>query len=278
MMRDDQRSPATGLQPSLVAAEGVERRYAAPRRSVFERARTEVALHPTDLSIAEGESLGVIGESGSGKSTLVRLLLGLDRPTSGRVLVAGREVDAGARARSLHWLRRLTGLVFQDPYASLDPRMSVGRIVAEPLRALDIPGDHRARVHEVLTQVGLSAEMAARHPHEFSGGQRQRIALARAIAHRPRILVGDEPMSALDVTVRAQILGLLAQLREQEGLTLIMVSHDIGLVQSLSDTVAVMKDGRIVERGATAAVLRRPAEEYTRRLLGAVPSIPRTPQ
>ncbi|WP_336645695.1 ABC transporter ATP-binding protein [Microbacterium sp. USHLN186] len=273
-MRNDQRPSATALQSSLIAAEGVGRRYAAPRRTVFERVRTEVALHPTDLSIAEGESLGVIGESGSGKSTLVRLLLGLDRPTSGRVLVAGREVDAGARARSLHWLRRLTGLVFQDPYASLDPRMSVGRIVAEPLRALDIPGDHRARVHEVLRQVGLSAEMAARHPHEFSGGQRQRIALARAIAHRPRILVGDEPMSALDVTVRAQILGLLAQLREQEGLTLIMVSHDIGLVQSLSDAVAVMKDGRIVERGPTAAVLHRPAEQYTRRLLAAVPTIP----
>lgn len=258
----------------LIVAERLSRAFAAPRRTLFERARTSVALHPTDLTVAESESLGLIGESGSGKSTLVRLLLGLDRPTSGRVLVEGREVDATARARSLHWLRRQTGLVFQDPYASLDPRMSAGQIVAEPLRALDIPGDRRARVREVLTQVGLDADMADRHPHEFSGGQRQRIALARAIVHRPRILVGDEPMSALDVTVRAQILALLARLRAEEGLTMIIVSHDIGLVQNLSDTVAVMKDGRIVEHGTTAQVLQRPAEDYTKRLLAAVPVIP----
>src|SRR5690606_21784136 len=153
-----------------------------------------------------------------------------------------------ARARSLHWLRRQTGLVFQDPYASLDPRMTAGRIIAEPLWALDIPGDHRARVREVLQQVGLEPDMAERHPHEFSGGQRQRVALARAIAHRPRILVGDEPLSALDVTVRAQILDLFATLRREEGLTLILVSHDIGVVQNLADTVAVMKDGRKIGR------------------------------
>ena len=259
---------------ALIVAEGVSRRFPVRRRTMFERARTSVALHPTDLAIAEGESLGLIGESGSGKSTLVRLLLGLDRATSGRAVVDDREVDATARARSLHWLRRQTGLVFQDPYASLDPRMSAGQIIAEPLWALDIPGDHRARVGEVLTQVGLDADMADRHPHEFSGGQRQRIALARAIVHRPRILVGDEPMSALDVTVRAQILALLSRLRVEEGLTMITVSHDIGLVQHLSDTVAVMKDGRIVEHGTTAAVLQHPADDYTKRLLAAVPVIP----
>ncbi len=263
---------------SLLRAEGLSRSFPVPRRHLFERARANVALHPTDLAIADGESLGLIGESGSGKSTLVRLLLGLDRPTSGRVLVDGREVDARASARSLHWLRRQTGLVFQDPYASLDPRMSAGQIIAEPLWALDIPGDHRTRVREVLEQVGLEADMADRHPHEFSGGQRQRIALARAIAHRPRILVGDEPMSALDVTVRAQVLAVLERLRAEEGLTLIVVSHDIGLVQNLSDTVAVMKDGRIVERGTTDAVLQRPQEDYTKRLLAAIPVIPRPPQ
>ncbi|MFD5225090.1 ABC transporter ATP-binding protein [Microbacterium sp. NPDC058342] len=241
---------------------------------MFERRRTGTALHPTDLRIDAGESLGLIGESGSGKSTLVRLLLGLDRPTAGRVHVDGREVDATASARSLHWLRRQTGLVFQDPYASLDPRLTVGRIIAEPLWALDVPGDHRARVHEVLAQVGLDTEMADRHPHEFSGGQRQRIALARAIAHRPRILVGDEPLSALDVTVRAQILALFDRLRREEGMTLILVSHDIGVVQHLADTVAVMKDGRIVERGPTDAVLRHPSEDYTRALLAAIPVIP----
>lgn len=257
----------------LLVAERLSRSFAVPKKHLFEKSRRDVALHPTDLEIVEGSSLGLIGESGSGKSTLVRLLLGLDRPTSGRVHVDGREVDASASARSLHWLRRQTGLVFQDPYASLDPRMTAGQIIAEPLWALDIPGDHRARVREVLAQVGLEAEMAERHPHEFSGGQRQRIALARAIAHRPRILVGDEPMSALDVTMRAQILGLLAQLRAEEGLTLIVVSHDIGMVQNLSDTVAVMKDGRIVERGTTDAVLQRPREDYTRKLLAAIPVI-----
>jgi peptide/nickel transport system ATP-binding protein len=151
--------------------------------------------------------------------------------------------------------------------------MSVGRIVAEPLWALRVQGDHRARVHEVLEAVGLDAEAAGRYPHEFSGGQRQRIAIARAIAHRPSVLVGDEPLSALDVTVRAQILRLLAELRERERMTLVLVSHDIGVVQSLCDTVAVMKDGRIVERGATARVLRAPQHAYTKRLLAAVPTI-----
>ncbi|MDQ4212311.1 ABC transporter ATP-binding protein [Microbacterium sp. ASV81] len=236
------------------------------------RSRT-VALDDADLDIAEGSALGVIGESGSGKSTLIRLLLGLDRPTAGSVEVAGRAVDARASARALHWLRRQTGLVFQDPYASLDPRQSVQRIVSEPLRALRIDGDHRARVAEVLAQVGLEPAMAARYPHEFSGGQRQRIALARAIAHRPRILVGDEPLSALDVTVRAQILDLLRELRA-DGLTLVLVSHDIGVVQNLCDDVAVMKDGRIVEHGPTARVLHRPAQDYTKQLLAAIPVIP----
>ncbi|REJ06576.1 ABC transporter ATP-binding protein [Microbacterium bovistercoris] len=261
----------------LIEAQGLSREFRLPKKTMFERTRMNTALHPTDLSIAEGESLGVIGESGSGKSTLVRLLLGLDRPTSGRVTVDGRDVDAAASARSLHWLRRQTGLVFQDPYASLDPRMPAGRIISEPLRALDIEGDHRARVREVLEQVGLDADMADRHPHEFSGGQRQRIALARAIAHRPRILVGDEPLSALDVTVRAQILELLEELQKTENLTLILVSHDIGVVQNLSDTVAVMKDGRIVEHGPVDSVLLHPREDYTKALLAAIPVIPETP-
>ena len=176
--------------------------------------------------------------------------------------------------RSLHWLRRATGLVFQDPYASLDPRMSAGQIIAEPLRALGIAGDRRARVLEVLDQVGLDPAMAERYPHEFSGGQRQRVAIARAIVHRPRILVGDEPLSALDVTVRAQILDLLQQLLETEDLTLLLVSHDIGVVQNLCDTVAVMKDGAIVERGTTRDVLLHPQQDYTRRLLAAIPVIP----
>ncbi|OZB88228.1 MAG: ABC transporter ATP-binding protein, partial [Microbacterium sp. 14-71-5] len=149
-----------------------------------------------------------------------------------------------------------------------------GRIVSEPLRALDIDGDHRARVAEVLAQVGLDPAAASRYPHEFSGGQRQRVALARAIAHRPRILIGDEPLSALDVTVRAQILDLLRGL-SRDGMTLVLVSHDIGVVQNLCDDVAVMKDGRIVEHGPTSRVLHHPEQDYTKRLLAAIPVIPR---
>ena len=257
----------------MITAHGLTRRYTLPRENLFAPRRETVALAPTDIEIADGEAVGIIGESGSGKSTLIRLLLGLDRPSGGSVSFDGRTVDAGASARSLHWLRRETGIVFQDPYASLDPRMSIERIVSEPLWALGIEGDHAARVREVLEDVGLEPEMADRYPHEFSGGQRQRIALARAIAHRPKVLIGDEPLSALDVTVRAQILGLLAELRRRDGLTLVMVSHDIGVVQSLCDTVAVMKDGEIVERGATNDVLRRPQHPYTRRLLAAIPTI-----
>lgn len=260
----------------LIRARGLGRTYPAPRTHPFQRPPRTVALADADLDVAAGSALGLIGESGSGKSTLIRLLLALDTPTSGTVEVDGRPVDARASARSLHWLRRLTGLVFQDPYASLDPRQNVARVISEPLRALGIDGDHDARVAEVLVQVGLEPEMAWRFPHEFSGGQRQRIALARAIAHRPRILVGDEPLSALDVTVRAQVLDLLRELRA-EGMTLILVSHDIGIVQNLCDAVAVMKDGRIVEQGSTDDVLRRPQEDYTKRLLSAIPVIPHSP-
>lgn len=259
---------------TIIEARGLRRDYFAPKRFPFEKSRLQTALAPTDLDVAEGTSLGIIGESGSGKSTLIRLLLGLDRQTDGTVRVTGRTVDATASARSLHWLRQATGLVFQDPYASLDPRMTTEQIIGEPLWALDIDGDRSARITEVLDQVGLEPSMAARYPHELSGGQRQRIALARAIVHRPRILVGDEPLSALDVTVRAQILELLAELRRTSDLTLLIVSHDIGVVQNLCDEVIVMKDGLIVERGTTKKVLLDPQHEYTKRLLAAIPVIP----
>ena len=262
------------MTETLLRARGLSRSYPSPRRG-FGRSERTVALDDVDLSVRAGSAVGVIGESGSGKSTLVRLLLGLDVPTSGTVEVDGRPVDARGSARSLHGLRRATGIVFQDPYASLDPRMSIGRIVGEPLWALGIDGDRRARVREVLEQVGLDADMAARFPHEFSGGQRQRIALARAIVHRPRILIGDEPLSALDVTVRAQILRLLSRLRAEEDLTLVLVSHDIGVVQNVCDHVVVMKDGRIVEQGPTEKVLLQPQAAYTRQLLASVPTLPR---
>ncbi|MCK6081443.1 ATP-binding cassette domain-containing protein [Microbacterium sp. EYE_5] len=257
----------------IIRGRELTRRFRTPGTRPFERPRWTTALEDADIDVRAHAALGIIGESGSGKSTLVRLLMGLDAPTSGTVEFDGRPVDAGASARSLHWLRRRTGIVFQDPYASLDPRMSVGRIVAEPLGALGIEGDHRARVREVLADVDLPADAAERFPHEFSGGQRQRIALARALVHRPDVLVGDEPLSALDVTVRAQILGLLRDLRERDGLTLVMVSHDIGVVQNLCDDVVVMKDGRIVEEGPTEKVLLEPQVAYTRRLLASIPVI-----
>jgi ABC-type glutathione transport system ATPase component len=260
---------------SLVRARGLARRYPTPKATVFGPRVFTTGLEDADLDVAEGSAVGIIGESGSGKSTLVRLLLGLDTPTEGTIEFDGRVVDASAGARSLHWLRRQTGIVFQDPYSSLDPRMSIGRIVGEPLWALGIEGDRRARVREVLEDVGLEARMADRFPHEFSGGQRQRIALARAIVHRPRLLVGDEPLSALDVTVRAQVLELLEELRARDGLTLILVSHDIGVVQNLCDEVVVMKDGRIVEEGPTEKVLLQPQVSYTRRLLASIPVIDR---
>jgi len=264
----------------LLSARGLTRRYAGPRTAPWRPRGVTTALEDADFDVREGSAVGVIGESGSGKSTLVRLLLALDTPTSGSVVFDGKAVDAAAGARSLHWLRRQTGIVFQDPYASLDPRMSVGRIIGEPLWAMNVAGSgatgsagRRERVREVLEDVGLEPEMAARFPHEFSGGQRQRIALARAIVHRPRLLVGDEPMSALDVTVRAQILEVLGRLRARDGMSIVLVSHDIGVVQNLCDEVVVMKDGRIVEEGPTEKVLLDPQVAYTRHLLASIPAI-----
>ncbi|MDE0547257.1 ABC transporter ATP-binding protein [Microbacterium sp. C7(2022)] len=261
------------MSEALLSARGLTRRFSSPRPSLFARGGETTALDDADVDVREGSALGVIGESGSGKSTLVRLLLGLDVPSAGSVTFDGRPVDARSSARSLHWLRRQTGIVFQDPYASLDPRMNIGRIVSEPLWALGFDGDRRARVADVLVDVGLDADMVDRYPHEFSGGQRQRIALARALVHRPRLLVGDEPLSALDVTVRAQILELLVKLRARDGLTLLMVSHDIGVVQNLCDDVIVMTEGRIVEEGPTEKVLWEPQTAYTRRLLASIPVI-----
>ena len=260
-----------------IVAKDLTRRYARAKETPFEKRTYTTALDGVDFTAEDGEAVGIIGESGSGKSTLIRLLLALDTPTSGTIEINGRPVDARKSARSLHWLRRETGIVFQDPYASLDPRMSVGRAVAEPLWALGIGGDHRKRVAEVLEDVDLEPDMASRFPHEFSGGQRQRIAIARALVHKPSMLVGDEPLSALDVTVRAQILEVMRNLLERDNMTMLFVSHDIGVVQSLCESVVVMKDGAIVERGPVAEVLQHPREDYTKRLLAAIPTIDTTP-
>ena len=274
MTRPGSLSDEPGEQAAgpLLRGRGLTRTFTLPRRSPFQPGPVRHALIDADLDVGAGESVALIGESGSGKSTLVRLLLALDSPSAGSVTFDGRPVAPG-RAAGLRWFRRQTGVVLQDPYSSLDPRMLVGDTVAEPLRHLGVPGDHPAMVGDVLERVGLGRRDAERWPHELSGGQRQRVALARAVVHGPRLLVGDEPMSALDVTVRAQILGLLQELRDDLGLSLLLVSHDIGLVQHLADRVAVLRDGSIVEQGATDDVLRRPRHPYTQSLVAAVPTI-----
>ena len=229
------------------------------------------ALSDVSLTIALGAKYGVVGESGSGKTTLMRLIAGLDRPTQGRVCVNGRDLT-GLRESQLGFLRRAVQIVFQDPMGSLDPRMRVRDIVAEPLQVQGFPDVDEA-VGTALEQVGLPPSAARRYPHQFSGGQRQRISIARAIAPNPEILLADEAVSALDVTVRAQILALLEDIAAQRGLTLIFVSHDLSVVRRICDEVAVLKDGRLVESGRTERVYDSPAEPYTRQLLAAVPTL-----
>lgn len=255
----------------LLKATGLSRSFRLPRTSLFAPAAHRHAVRDISLTLTEGQSLGIVGESGSGKSTLARLLLALDRPDSGTVHYRDREIRPG---RGLTWFRREVQVVLQDPMGSLDPRATVRDIVAEPLECLRIPGDHDDRVDELLRAVGLDPSVRGRYPHEFSGGQRQRIAIARALAPGPKVLVGDEPLSALDVSVRAQILALLDDLAEEYGLTLLLVSHDIGVVRRLCTDVLVMKDGRAVEQGPAASVLGDPEHPYTRRLLAAVPRLP----
>jgi peptide/nickel transport system ATP-binding protein len=237
------------------------------------------ALDDVTLAIEPGERLGIVGESGSGKTTLLRLLAGLDAPSQGEVRFQGSRLDRRDPA-SLARLRSSVQLVFQDPRSSLDPRMRVGDIVTEPLRsrrlrrAGDIPPDPAARLAEVLAAVDLPADAAGRYPHEFSGGQRQRIAIARALAPNPAILLADEPVSALDVSVRAQVLNLITDLVRTMNLTLVLVSHDLAVVRHLCDHVAVIQRGRVVEAGPVADVYGRPASDYTAALLAAVPRLP----
>lgn len=231
------------------------------------------ALDDVSLAVHEGRSVGIVGESGAGKSTLLRLLLALDHPTSGTVTYRGTPL-AGADRALRRQFRRDVQIVFQDPRSSLDPRMRVGSIVAEPLRSLRVPGDRSARVAQVLEWVGLEPDVVDRYPAQFSGGQRQRIAIARALAPAPSVLVADEPVSALDVSVRGQVVDLLRRLRADLGLTVVMVSHDIGVVAQLCDETVVLRGGRVVEAGHTARVLAEPTADYTRHLLAAVPRLP----
>jgi peptide/nickel transport system ATP-binding protein len=234
------------------------------------------ALDGVSFEVAEGQTLGIVGESGCGKSTLARLIVGIDQPTSGSIELGGMAVGDGRRDQKLR-LTRLCQMIFQDPFSSLNPRMRVGEIIAEPLVIHGVgSASQRARtVLQLLNRVGLPRDSGRRFPHEFSGGQRQRIGIARALALKPRILVADEPVSALDVSVQAQILNLLADLRDELGLTLILVSHDLQVVDWMSDRVLVMYLGRIVEAGAPQALFDTPLHPYTRALVEASPSLDR---
>ena len=252
----------------LLSLHEVTRRYTLPREQLWRPAPAVHAVAGVSLRLQRGRSLGLVGESGSGKSTLARLVMALEPPTSGQVLFMGRDLNR-LDAAELRAARRDFQMVFQDPYGSLDPRQRVGRIVAEPLAATGT-ADAQARVAESLDAVGLRASDAAKYPHEFSGGQRQRIAIARALITRPKLIVADEPVSALDVSVQAQVLNLLADLHQHFGVTYLLISHDLAVVDHVCDEVAVLFAGRIVEQGPPERLFRAPAHPYTRALVEAV--------
>jgi oligopeptide transport system ATP-binding protein len=230
------------------------------------------AVDDVSLSVREGETLGLVGESGCGKSTLCRTVMQLLTPTSGSVRFEGREI-AGLSRKQMRPLRREMQMIFQDPFASLNPRKRVGQIVGDPLRLNDIASgsELKRQVQELLDRVGLSAEHFNRYPHEFSGGQRQRIGIARALALRPKLIVADEPVSALDVSIQAQIINLLEDLQDEFKLTYIFVAHDLGVVRHVSDRIAVMYLGKIVESAPAQQLYTRPVHPYTAALLSAVP-------
>jgi len=274
-------APARRSRPQADSApvlqvEGLVREYGgAP--ALFGKSKTFRAVDQVSLSIQPGESVGLVGESGCGKSTLLRAILALETPQGGRVRVKGRDITA-ARGAALKSIRRDIQVVFQDPYGSFDPRWKVSDLVAENFHLLDArpsPVEARRRVDEMLERVGLNSAAADRYPHEFSGGQRQRIAIARALITEPSVICLDEAVSALDVSVRAQVLDLLADLSDRLGLSYLFVTHDLSVVRTVTDRLLVMQAGRIVEQGETAAVFAAPSHPYTQKLLAATPDLVR---
>ncbi|MEU9525954.1 ATP-binding cassette domain-containing protein, partial [Streptomyces sp. NPDC048210] len=244
-------------------------------RREFGRGSSRVtAVDDVSLTVHAGETLGIVGESGSGKTTLGRMLVRLDDPTGGRLRYGGREIGS-LPEKALRPFRRELQMVFQDPVASLNPRRSVGESVADPLRAAGETDETRIRdrVSGLLERVGLDAGRYERYPHEFSGGQRQRIGIARVLAADPKLIVCDEPVSALDVTTQAQVIALLGELQRELGIGLVFIAHDLAVVRQVSDRVAVMRQGRIVEQGAVDEVYGSPQDAYTKQLLAAVPTL-----
>jgi peptide/nickel transport system ATP-binding protein len=259
----------------LVRAEGLFRHFPLPRPSPFAPRRWIKAVDGVSFAVDAGKSFGVVGESGSGKSTLARLVMALDKPDKGALQVLGSDPFALADA-DLRRHRRNFQMVFQDPFGSLNPRHTVGRIVAEPLDglAIQLSAPERAeRLAEALGEVGLPSDAATRYPHEFSGGQRQRIAIARALITRPKLIVADEPVSALDVSVQAQVLNLMQDLQRRHGVTYFFISHNLAVVEHICDDVAVMYQGRIVEHAPAEALFADPRHPYTKALMAAIPGL-----
>ena len=278
---------AMSISAPLLQVKHLGRRFALPRTGLFQPAGALQALSDVSFTLQPGKSLGIVGESGSGKSTLARLVMALDTPTEGQVLFKGVDVHQ-TRGLALRQLRSGFQMVFQDPYGSLDPRQKVLAIVTEPIQTLLKPVDDRSelrdrieskadlrdRAAEALSEVGLRTADLDKYPHEFSGGQRQRIAIARALITRPALIVADEPVSALDVSVQAQVLNLMMDLQDRYGLSYLFVSHDLAVVNLMCDDVLVLQSGRVVEQGPASQIFQQAEHPYTRKLLAAIPGQP----
>jgi peptide/nickel transport system ATP-binding protein len=257
---------------ALLQVVGLSKTYKLPKQSLFAPRAELQALKNVSFTLEAGKSLGVVGESGSGKSTLARLVMALDQPTSGQVIFKGDDLHQ-LSAAELRQRRSGFQMVFQDPYGSLDPRQKIDQIIAEPLEA-DISlntAQRRELAGQALAEVGLSSADLTKYPHEFSGGQRQRIALARALVTRPTLIVADEPVSALDVSVQAQVLNLMQDLQERLGLSYLFISHDLAVVNLVCDDVIILRDGEVVDKGPTAELFHFAKHPYTLALLDAVP-------
>lgn len=264
-------SPSSGAE-ELIRTESLEVHFPV-RSPVLRRVSGYTrAVDGVDLVVHSGQTVGLVGESGSGKTTTGRAIMGMNPPTRGRILFRGEDI-AGFNREQVRDYRRRVQFVFQDPFASLNPRLTVGELIAEPMNVQGIgtKATRRERVFEVLEEVGLRSIHAKRYPHEFSGGQRQRIGIARSLTLRPELLILDEPVSALDVTIQAQVISLLERIQRDHGIAYVFVAHDLAVVRGISSWVAVMNAGRIVEQGTPDDVFERPQHEYTRMLLDSVP-------